>query len=207
MVGASRWEGVRPLRKVLSEEGTGEGKVYDARAPNERHGEPGKYARHVKETEPQFCGPVKVGGRRIDLVLLEDPKGVCRGVVNVQVTQRESGEGGRGKNNIRGNRAGVVETTLRAVRVDDREASRGGVEKTVRGEEVQCHNITPSEEAGQEGNSIQKKAVNVKSNAGFAAPVSGRGKHSEQIKGRKLAPVDRRVLQGNNGRRKGQLRE
>jgi len=128
-------------------------------------------------------------------------------VVNVEVTQHECGEGGRRKYNIRGNRAGIVETTLRAVAVDDHKTSRGGVKETVRGEEVQSHNITRSEKGGQEGNSSQKRTINVKGNSGLAATIGEGGKNSKQIKGRKLAPVDRSVLQGDNGWRMGQLRE
>ena len=78
-------------------------------------------------------------------------------MVNVQVTQGEGGESGRGENNIWGNGAGIGETTLRAVGVDDRKTSGGGVEKTVRGEEVQSHNITPTEKPGQEGNRLKKE--------------------------------------------------
>ena len=77
-------------------------------------------------------------------------------MVYIKVAQRERGERGRGKNNIRGNGAGIVETTLRAIGVYDRKTSRGGVKETVGGEEVQSHNITPSEKPGQEGNSSQK---------------------------------------------------
>ena len=114
-----------------------------------------------------------VGGRCGDLVLFEDPKGVCRGVVNVEVAQCERGEGGNREDKIRGNRAGVVETTLRAVRIYDRETGRGGVEKAVRGEEVQSHNITPSEKPRQEGNSSPKRTVHIKGNARLAATIRG----------------------------------
>ena len=77
-------------------------------------------------------------------------------MVNIEVAQRECGERGRRKNNIRGNGAGIVETTLRAVGVYDRKASRRGVKETIGGDEVQTHNVTPSEKAGQEGNTGQK---------------------------------------------------
>jgi len=142
-----------------------------------RHGKPSKDALEVKESELQFRGPVKVRGRGGNLVLFEDPMGVSRGLVNIQVTQCEGGEGGRGKDNIWGNGAGVVETTFCAVRIDDREAGCGWVEKTVRGEEVQCHNITPSEEAGQEGNRDKQGPINIKGDMGLAAPV-GRGENT-----------------------------
>ena len=56
---------------------------------------------------------------------------------------------GNGENDIRWNRAGIVELTLRAVGVDDHETSGGGVEKTVGSEEVQSHNITPGESRGK----------------------------------------------------------
>jgi len=40
------------------------------------------------------------------------------------------------------------------------------------------------------------------------AAIAGRGgKNREQVKGRKFAPVNWGVLQGDNGRRVGQLRE
>ena len=128
-------------------------------------------------------------------------------MVNVKVTQRERGESRRGKNNIRGNGAGVVETTFRALRVYDRETSRRGVKETVRGEEVQSHDITPSEKTGQEGNSSQKSIKNVKGNARLAAVTGGGGNNRKQIKRGKFSPVDWGVLQGDNGRRVGQLRE
>jgi len=206
-MGASGGKGVGPLCKVGSKEGASKGKVYDARAHNERHGKPAKDTRDVEETEPQFRGLVKVGRRGGDLVFFEYPKWVCDGVVDVGIAQGECEERGRRKNNVRRDGAGVAETTLCAVRVDDREASRRGVEKIVRDEEVQSHNITPSEKAGQERNRIQKGPVNVKTNAGLAAPVGGLGKNSKQAEGRKLAPVDRGVMQGNKGRREGQLRK
>ena len=38
MFGASGGEGVSPFRKVRSEEGASKSKVYNAGAPNERHG-------------------------------------------------------------------------------------------------------------------------------------------------------------------------
>ena len=182
MVGASRGKGVGPLCKVGSKEGASKGKVCGAGAHNERHGKPGKDTRDVEESEPQFRGLVKVGSRDGDLVFFEYPKWVCHGVVDVEIAQGECGEGGRRKNNVRRDRAGVVETTLCALRVDDREASRGGVEKIVRDEEVQSHKITPSENAAQERNRIQKGPVNVKSNARLAAPVGGREKTIKKLK-------------------------
>jgi len=97
--------------------------------------------------------------------------------VNVEVTQRECGDGGRRKNNIRGNGAGIVEMTFRAVGVYDRKTRRERVKETVRGKEVQSHNITPSEKAGQDGNSTQKWTVNVKGNARLAAITGGGGKN------------------------------
>jgi len=148
VVRARRGEGVGPFSEVGSEQGASKGKINDARAPNERHGKPGEDARDVKESEPQFCGPVEIGGRGGDCVLLEDPKGVGRGVMNIEVSQCECGKRGHRKYNIRGNRAGIVETALRAVGVDYGETSRRGVKKAVGGEEVQSHNITPSEKAG-----------------------------------------------------------
>jgi len=148
---------------------------------------------------------IKIRGQGGELVFLEDPKRVHRGVVDVEVTQRECGERGGRKYNIRWNGAGIVETALCAVGVDNHEASRRRVEKAVRGEEVQSHNITPFEEAGQEGNSSQKRTVYIKCNAGLAAIIGRGGKSSKQIKGRKFAPVDRGVLQGDCGRGVGQL--
>jgi len=85
----------------------------------------------------------------------------------IQITQREGGEGAGGKNNIRWDRASIVGAALGAVRVDHHETTGGRVEKTVRGEEVQCHNITPSEKAGYEGSRGQKGTINVKSNPWF----------------------------------------
>ena len=176
-------------------------------APDKGHGTPSKNTRDIQESNAQIRSPVKIRGRGGELVFLNDPKRVRRGVVDVEVTQRECGERGCRKYNLWWNGASIVETTLCAVRVANRETSRGRVEKTVRGEEVQCHDITPSEEAGQEGASSPKRTVNIESNAGLAATISGGRKSSKQIKGRKLAPVDRGVLQGDNGRRVGQLRE
>jgi len=54
---------------------------------------------------------------------------------------------------------------------------------------------------------VAKKTINIESNGGLAATIGMGGKSGEQIKGRKLAPGDRRVLQGDNGQRVGQLRE
>jgi len=88
----------------------------------------------------------------------------------------------------------IIETTLRAVGVNDSKTSRGGVKKAVRGEEVQCHNITPSEEARQKGDRSQKRIVHVECDTGLAATVAGRGKNSERIKTREFAPINRRVL-------------
>jgi len=153
VVRAGGGEGVGPFCKIGGEEGASKGKMEDAGAPNKGHRKPSKNTWDVEERKPQFRGPVKVRGRGGDLVLLEDPEGVRRRVVNVKVTQRERGEIGRGKNNIRGNGAGIVETTLRAVRDYDRKTSRGGVKQTVSGEKVQSDNITPPEKTRQEGNS------------------------------------------------------
>jgi len=74
-------------------------------------------------------------------------------VMNVEVSQRECGERGGRKENVRGHGAGILEASLRVIGVDDCEASGGGVEKAFRGEEVQSHNITPSEVPRQKGNS------------------------------------------------------
>jgi len=156
MVRADGGEGVGPFRKIGGEEGARKGKVQDAGAPNEGHHEPSENTWDVKGRKPQFRGSVKVGGRGGNLVHFEDHKMVCRGVVNVEVTQRECGEGRRRNDNRRGKRAGVVETTFRTVGVDDRKSSRRRVKEPVRGEEVQSHNITLSEQMGPEGNSSQK---------------------------------------------------
>jgi len=85
MVGACGGEGVGPFCEVGGEEGARKGKVYDAGAANERHGKPSKNTRDVKESEPQLCGPVEIGGRGSYLILLENPKGVGRGVIDVEV--------------------------------------------------------------------------------------------------------------------------
>jgi len=127
--------------------------------------------------------------------------------MNVKVPQRQRGERGHRKNKIRRNGAGIVETTLRAVGVNDSKASCCGVEKAIRGEEVQCHNITPSEKTRQEGDRIQKGVIQVKSDAGLTTTVGGRGKNCERIKTRKFAPIYRRVLKGNNRGNEGQLSE
>jgi len=140
-------------------------------------------------------------------VLLEGLEGVGRRVMDVQITQRQSGKGAGGKNNVQWDRAGVVGATLGTVGVDYRDACGGGVEKTVRGEEVQSHNVTPSEETGQEGNRSQKGTINVRSNPWLAATGCRRGKNSKQIKRGEFASINRRVLEGNNGRRVGQLLE
>jgi len=103
--------------------------------------------------------------------------------MNVKVSQRESGERGQGKYNIRGNGAGIVETTIRAIGVDDRKTSGGGVAETIRGEEVHSHNITPAERPGQEGNSRQKRAVNIEGHLGLTATVGRRGENRKQVKG------------------------
>jgi len=63
MVGARGGEGVGPFCEIRGEEGARKSKVYDARAPNEGHGKPSKYARNVKERKPQLCGPVEVRRR------------------------------------------------------------------------------------------------------------------------------------------------
>jgi len=152
VIGTSGGEGVGPFCKIGGEKRAGEGKVEDAGAPDARHGKPSEDPRHVEESESQVCGPVEVRGRGGDLVLLEHPKRVRRRVVDIEVTQRERGERGRRKYNVWRNGAGIVEAALRAIGVDDCKASRGGIKKAVRGEEVQSHDITPSEEAGEEGN-------------------------------------------------------
>jgi len=126
-------------------------------------------------------------------------------MMNIKVPQRQRGERGHRKNNIRRNGSGIVETTLRAVGVNDSKTSCGGVKKAVRGEEVQCHNITPSKKTWQEGDCSQEGIIHVKSDAGLTATVGGRGKNSKRIKPRKFAPIYRRVLQGNNGGKEGQL--
>ena len=136
MVGASGGEGVGLFRKIGGEEGASKSKVEDAGAPNEGHRKPSENTWDVKERKHQFRGPVKVGSRSGDLLFFEDPKGVCRGVVNAEVTQREGREGGHRKNNVRGDGAGIVRTTFRKVGVYDRETSPGGVEETVWGDEV-----------------------------------------------------------------------
>jgi len=128
-------------------------------------------------------------------------------VIDIQVTQRESGNGAGGENNVRWNRASIVGTALGAVRVDYRETIGRGIKKAVRGEEVQSHHVTPSEKAGEEGNRSQKETKNVKCNLWLTATGGGRGKDSKQIKRGVFAPVDRRVLEGDNGWRVGQLRE
>jgi len=69
--------------------------------------------------------------------------------VYVIVPKSERGEMGYRKYNVRGDGAGVVATTFGARGVDYREASGRGVEKAVRGEEVQGHNITPSKRTGE----------------------------------------------------------
>jgi len=85
MVGACRGEGVGPFGEVGGKEGARKGKVYNTGAPNERHRKPSKNTRDVKESKPQLCGPVEVWGRGSYLILLESPKGVGRGVMNVEV--------------------------------------------------------------------------------------------------------------------------
>jgi len=126
-------------------------------------------------------------------------------VVDIKVTQGQGGEGAGGENNFRGNGASVVGEALSAVRVDYSEASGRGVKKAVGGEQVQSHNVTPSEKAGQEGNRIHKGIINVKCNPWLAATGCRRGKNSKQIKRGEFAPVDRRVLEGDDERRVGQL--
>jgi len=64
--------------------------------------------------------------------------------MDIQVTQGEGGEGTGGEDYVWWNRAGVVGATFGAVGVDYREASGGGVKETIRGEEVKCHDISPS---------------------------------------------------------------
>jgi len=182
MIGTSGGEGVGPFRKIGGKERACEGKVEDAGAPNEGYGEPSKNPRGVEESESQVCGPVKVRGRGGDLIRFERPERVRYGVVDIEVTQRKRGESGYGKYNVRWNRAGIVEATFCTIGVDNREASRGGVEKPVRGEEVQSHDITPSKKTGEERNCIQKGIIKVKANAGFAATTGGRGKKSKGTK-------------------------
>jgi len=88
MVGACGGEGVCPFCEVGGEERTRKGKIYYAWAPDQGHGKPSKITRDIKESKPQLCGPVKIGGRGSYLILLKDSKGVGRGVMNVEVTQR-----------------------------------------------------------------------------------------------------------------------
>jgi len=139
-----RRNGVRPLCEIRCKERAGEGKVQDAGAPNERHREPNEHTRGVEEGESEVGGPVEVGGRGGNLVLLEGPEGVGRGVMDIHVTQREGGKGAGGENNVWWNSVSIVGAPFGAVRVDYRETSRGWVKKAVRGEEVQSQNITPS---------------------------------------------------------------
>jgi len=85
MVGACGGEGVGPFCEVGGEEGVREGKVYDPGATNEGHGKRSKNSWDVKESEPQLCGPVEIGGRGSNLILLKHSKGVGSGVMNVEV--------------------------------------------------------------------------------------------------------------------------
>jgi len=85
MVGACGGEGVGPFREVGGEEGARKGQVYDAGAANEGHRKSSKNTRDVKDSEPQFSGPVEIGGRGGYLVFFKDPTGVSRGVMNVEV--------------------------------------------------------------------------------------------------------------------------
>jgi len=64
--------------------------------------------------------------------------------MDIQVTQGEGGKGTGGKDDVRRNRASVVGATFGAVGVDYGEARGGGVEETIRGEEVNCHDFSPS---------------------------------------------------------------
>ena len=78
---------------------------------------------------------------------------------------------------MRGNGAGIVVATHRAVRVDDCKTSHGGVKEIIRAEEVQSHSVTATEEAGQEGNSSQKGTIDVKGHSGLAATIGWGGKN------------------------------
>jgi len=207
MVGSGGGKGVRPFCEVWCKEGAGESKVEDAVAPNEGHGKPSKHTRGVEEGEAQIRRPIKVRGRGGDLIFLEGTEGVSRGVVNIQVTQGECGKGGGGEDNVWRDRAGVVGATLGAVRVDYREGCGGGVEETIGGEKVEGHNISPPKKPWKEGNSRQKGTINVKSNPRLTATGRRGGKNSIQIKRGEFAPIDRRVLQGDNTRGVGQLRK
>jgi len=106
---------------------------------------------------------------------------------------------------MRGNQAPIIKATLGAVRVDNRKLTHGGIKKAIRGEEVKGHNIAPAQETGKEGNSRQKGTISVKGNSGLAATGSGGGQCRKQPKRELLAPINRGVLQGNYGRRVGQL--
>ena len=100
----------------------------------------------------------------------------------VEVTKGEGRKGAGGENDVRWDRARVVRATFGAVGIDDREASGGGVEKTVGGEMVKCHYIAPPKEPREKGNSRQKGTFNVKGDPGLAGPGRGRGKNGKQIK-------------------------
>ena len=76
----------------------------------------------------------------------------------------------------------MVRSSLAAIGVDYCELGRGAVEKAVRGDKVKRHDITAVKNARQEGNSRQKKIVNVKGNPGLETSAGGRGKHGKHCK-------------------------
>jgi len=125
--------------------------------------------------------------------------------MDVEVTQGEGGKGAGGENNVRWDRASVVCAPFGAIGVDYRKASCGGVEETIRGEEVKCHEVPSLKKPRKERNRRQKGTINIKGNPGLAAAGRGGGKNRKRIKGGEFAPVYRRVLKGYNGRRVGQL--
>jgi len=87
VVRASGGERVGPLCKIWCEGRTSQGKVWDAPAPYERLRKTSEDSRGIEEGKSHLCRPVKVGGPGCYLILLEFPKGVGGGVVDVQVSQ------------------------------------------------------------------------------------------------------------------------
>jgi len=73
-------------------------------------------------------------------------------VVNIQVTQGKGRKWAGGEYNVRWDRTSVVCATLGAIRVDYCKASRGGVQKAIRGEEVKCHYAPPPKKPREERN-------------------------------------------------------
>jgi len=96
-------------------------------------------------------------------------------VVDIQVTQGEGGKGTGGEDNVRWNRTSVVGATFGAIGVDYCKASRGGVKKAIRGEEVKCHDVPPAKKPRKKRNSRQKGAINIKGNPGLTAARRGGG--------------------------------